>query len=306
MRPGVRCRDVVLLDHTGQLGNRLILMAHFLAAAEEFGFRVHDFALAPHRKNFAGLIHNPWFTYPARQVGWDAGALTKMLRKPLAKWIHRRGPALEGGKDWLGYYNAAHRSCIQMDDEIFARWMATHRVFVPWGYDYRCLAWVQKHLPKIRAFLRPAGRYADRAAATLQGIRQAGRIPLGVHLRIGGDQQTFFGGKWYFAPEVYLGWMRQLSALFPTHPVTFVVCADEPLPPGLLDGLPAVYARRHLAEDFALLYGCDYVIGTVSTFSEMACFLGNKPLYVFCNRDQKLHSLEELRVPDFSNRILPL
>jgi hypothetical protein len=73
-----------------------------------------------------------------------------------------------------------------------------------------------------------------------------------------------------------------------------------------LDSLPAVYTPRHLAEDFALLYGCDYVMATASTFAEMACLLGGKPLYVFAERDQNLASLEDFKVPNFKNRILPL
>ena len=53
--------------------------------------------------------------------------------------------------------------------------------------------------------------------------------------------------------------------------------------------------------DFALLYGCNYVMGTVSTFSEMACLLGSKPQYVFAESNQSLTSLE-----DFKTRVLPL
>ena len=64
-------------------------MSHFIAAAEEFGFRVHDFALAPHRKNFAGLVHNPFFTYPAHQVGWDAGAITNLLSSKMIQLFRR-------------------------------------------------------------------------------------------------------------------------------------------------------------------------------------------------------------------------
>ena len=45
MSPQPRGRGVLLLDYTGQMGNRLALLSHFIAAAEEFGFRVHDFAL---------------------------------------------------------------------------------------------------------------------------------------------------------------------------------------------------------------------------------------------------------------------
>ena len=58
--------------------------------------------------------------------------------------------------------------------------------------------------------------------------------------------------------------------------------------------------------DFALLYGCDYVMGTVSTFSEIACLLGGKPHYVFAESNQSLTSLEDFKIPDLKNRILPL
>jgi hypothetical protein len=47
-------------------------------------------------------------------------------------------------------------------------------------------------------------------------------------------------------------------------------------------------------------------MGTVSTFSEMACLLGGKPLYVFAERDQNPTSLEDFKIPDFKNRVLTL
>lgn len=53
--------------------------------------------------------------------------------------------------------------------------------------------------------------------------------------------------------------------------------------------------------DFALSYGCNYVMGTVSTFSEMACLLESKPQYVFAESNQSLTFLE-----DFKTRVFPL
>jgi len=305
MRAGRRCRDVWLLDYTGQLGNRLVLLSHFIAAAEEFGFRVHDFALAPHRNQFAGLVHNPFFTYPARPIGWDAGLLTKGLRKPLAHWMQLKGPKLEGRDGWCGYYNANHRPGVRLDESKFAGWMERHRIFVPWGFDYRCAEWVDRHAEKIRAFLRPCGPAADRASVTLARLRAAGRTPVGVHLRMGKDYQEFFGGRWHFPLESYLGWMSRFLVLAPGQNTVFVVCADSPLSEGTFGSLPVTYARRSMEEDFALLMGCDRVMGTVSSFSQMACFLGQKPLQVFQSAEQVLGSLENCRVPTLANQLLP-
>lgn len=305
MTPQPRCRDVLLLDYTGQMGNRLVLLSHFIAAAEEFGFRVHDFALAPHRSFFSGLRHNPFFTYPARQLGWNAGILTKALRKPLAGLISRLAPRLEGREGWLGYFNANHRPRIRLDGDEFARWMARHRVFIPWGFDYRCAQWVDRHAEKIRGFLRPCGPPADRAAATLANLRAAGHRPVGVHLRIGQDYREFFGGRWHFPLESYLHWMARFLALNPGQNTVFVICADVSLPEGSFGSLPASYARRPMEEDFALLMGCDSVLGTVSSFSQMACFLGQKPLHVLQTADQNLDSLENFKVPILANQLLP-
>ena len=223
MRAGQRCRDVVLLDHTGQLGNRLVLLSHFIGASEEWGFRIHDFAMAPHRNHFSGLVHNPFFTYPARRVGWDAGFLTKGLRKPLAHWIQRRGPRLAGPNSWLGYFNANHRPRVHLDGDEFACWMKRHRVFVPWGFDYRCRHWVERHADKIREYLRPCGPAAERAAATLRSLTSAGSIPVGVHVRVRKDYREFFGGQWHFAPEVYRGWMNGFLAREGSRKIVFVV-----------------------------------------------------------------------------------
>jgi len=306
MKSPRHCRDVFLLDHTGQLGNRLILMSHFIAAAEEFGFRVHDFALAPHRKNFAGLIHNPFFTYPAFHVGWDAGAITKTLRKPLASWLQRRGPVLEGKEGWLGYFNANHRPSTRLDGERFARWMGLHRVFFPWGYDYRCPAWVAKHQEKIRAFLKPVGHSAIRAQSFLRNLRASGRTPVGVHLRLGKDYEEFFDGKWHFPVEVYVNLMKRYRALAPGEKVVFVLCSDVPLNPKLFEDLPVLIASRKPFEDFCLLFGCERVMGTVSSFNQMACFLGQRPLFVIEDARKVLNSLGDFRNPELGGQLLPL
>ena len=306
MKSPRHCRDVVLLDHTGQLGNRLILMSHFIAAAEEFGFRVHDFALAPHRKNFAGLVHNPFFTYPARHVGWDAGAITKALRKPLASWLQRRGPVLEGKEGWLGYFNANHRPSTRLDGEVFARWMGLHRVFIPWGYDYRCPSWVAKHQEKIRAFLKPVGPSAIRAQSFLRNLRASGRTPIGVHLRLGKDYQEFFYGKWHFPVEIYVKLMKRYQAFTHDKEVVFVICSDIQLNPKLFENLPVSIDYRKPFEDFCLLSGCERVIGTVSSFNQMACFLGQRPLFVLQDAHKVLDSLEDFRIPELGGQLLPL
>lgn len=62
---------IILADHTGRLGNRLILYAHVMAAAEEYGCRVVNLSILAASHYFSGLHLNPWASYPRQAFPFD-------------------------------------------------------------------------------------------------------------------------------------------------------------------------------------------------------------------------------------------
>ena len=100
--------------------------------------------------------------------------------------------------------------------------------------------------------------------------------------------------------------MKRYQALTQEKEVVFVICSDIPLNPKLFENLPVSIDYRKPFEDFCLLSGCERVIGTVSSFNQMACFLGQRPLFVLQDVHKVLDSLEDFRIPELGGQLLPM
>jgi len=65
------------------------------------------------------------------------------------------------------------------------------------------------------------------------------------------------------------------------------VCSDEPRRQDEFPGLPVGFGPGFPVGDLYALAQCDYILGTVSSFSQWASFYGNRPLFQV--RDGKDH-----------------
>lgn len=115
---------------------------------------------------------------------------------------------------------------------------------------------------------------------------------LGLHIRRG-DYANWMGGKYFFNDDVYINTIRQFISFFPGKRVTIFICTND----CKLDvnyykrslNLETIYlSAGNAAEDLYLLSQCDYLIGVKSTFSLMASFYRDTPLYWIMDKDKAL------------------
>lgn len=117
-------------------------------------------------------------------------------------------------------------------------------------------------------------------------------IRLAVHIRRG-DYKNWMGGKYYFDDAVYIEHIRQFLNCYPDKKIAVFICTNDPA----LNvdtyqralGISSVYlSKGNEAEDLFLLSQCNYIIGVKSTFSLVASFYNNSPLYWIPDKDTPL------------------
>ena len=134
-----------------------------------------------------------------------------------------------------------------------------------------------------------------------------GRLKLGLHIRRG-DYQRWYGGKFYYSDEQYLGVIRQFMALFPDRPLTVYICGNDPKLNRdyyceQLTECQVVFPDGNPGEDLCLLSHCDYLIGAPSTFSLVAAMYRDLPLYWIENADAPVTEASFRRFDDLFRHI---
>jgi len=270
---------ILLADHTGRLGNKLILFAHVIAAAAEYGCRVINLSILPAAHYFEGLHLNPLGSYPRRLLPLDLRWLFRSFRKPTQDWVRgQRGkPAIQNR--WLTVVDRmTNKPIYRLDTPEFAKLTQTTRLIILWGFPYRCPPLVEKHAEKIRAFFKIRPQAAPRLFHEYAEAAAAGRDTLAVHIRQD-DFRDFCGGKYYFSPTQTAaslaagGWNIQ-------DPSTRVwACSDEPLPPDTFPLESTAGLPRPLGEDLFIMSRCRQLMAGWSTLAYFCAFLANNQYY---------------------------
>lgn len=264
---------ILLADHTGRLGNKLILFSHVIAAAEEYGCRVVNLSILPAAQYFEGLHLNPWGSYPGFFWPVDLRWMFRAFRKPVEKWVHSRRNQAPRMDRWVAVLDHENRPTCWMDTPKFARLSQSMRLLVLWGYPFRCPALIRKHAAKIRAFFAPRKAQAGRAAGWISNAKATGQKTLVVHFRQGDVKETHVTR--YIPPEIYAQAIARFRETPSGRDTRVWICSDEPTPTNLfpedaIQGIP-----RPLGEDLWLLSHADFVMGYDSTLSAFGAFLGD-------------------------------
>ena len=105
---------------------------------------------------------------------------------------------------------------------------------------------------------------------------------LGLHIRRG-DYSTWLGGKYFFTDNDYINliksFLNNLNILVDIIIVTNDQRIDKKLFKTQIPNVNVNFANGNQAQDLYVLSKCDYIIGPPSTFSLMASFYHNKPIY---------------------------
>jgi len=168
------------------------------------------------------------------------------------------------------------------------------RVVFVYGWRLQTPALVERHANKIRAYFQPVEQFEEASRRAVEQLRQKADVVVGVHIRMG-DIRVWRGGMYFFPPERYAGWMRELVEQFPARKVAFLICSDEPGACGDFGEFTVGFGPGSALGDMYSLAKCDYVFGAVSTFSQWASFYGGKPLFHLYNKTDRLR-LQNFRV----------
>lgn len=280
---------ILLADHTGRLGNRLILYAHVIAAAEEYGCRVINLSILPAAHFFHGLHRNPLGTYPRLVWPLDLRWFFRAFRQPIQNWVLRRRRRPPPPNRWLTVLDMENKPIYRLDSPEFARLTRSTRCIILWGFSFRSGTLLQKHAAKIRTFFRFRGDLAPRAAEWLAGCRRVGRKALCVHIRL----DDVVNESWrYVPPETYARAVRNFQENRPGEAWEVFVCSDGRVPKDLFPAEAVIGIPRPLLEDYGLMTGADAVMGFDSTLSIFAAF-ASKSVFLRINRENA--TLEEKR-----------
>lgn len=303
MTPSKKQKLFTISLRCGRLANRLIIFANFIALAEEQGHRLINFTFHSYSELFEGTRNNVYCRYPRPQrrsrldIIPGIAAFLRKTRIPyhLTRYtarLNERHPVF--GDKVVTLHELPGASYTLLEGPEYQSKIRAARIVFVYGWWLRTPALMKKHGEKIRAYFRPVEKFVTAANAALDPLRRQADILIGVHIRHG-DYSYWKGGRYFFPPERYAAWMRDLAAQFPDRRVAFLVCSDEPRNLGEFPGLTVGLGTNSPVSDVFALSQCDYILGPKSTFTQWASFYGDKPLLHLSGRDHVV-KLEDFRV----------
>lgn len=276
---------IILADHTGRLGNRLVLYANVIAAAEQYGCRVINLSILAAAHYFQGLHLNPFGAYPKQKFPFDLRWLTRPFRQPIQKWVrNRRGkPPIQN--QLVTVLDMENKPTYSLESHEFARLTQNSRFIVLWGYPFRCPNLVQKYEEKIREFFNFRADVAPLATRWLEVSKSQGKKNICIHVR----QDDVVNESWrYVPPKLYSAALSNFLEHNIKDEWNVFVCSDGPVPADLFPNAAVQGIPRPLAEDLALMTGCDVVMGFDSTLSIFLAHISGKPFLRIRREDGSL------------------
>jgi hypothetical protein len=275
---------LIISAKSGQLGNRLLLFANFIAFAIENKFIVLNPAFEEYADFFKSTHKDILCCYPTPLLAIPGNKKLRQyyynLNLALAK--SRRFNTIELKRDkpfnWKDSNIIAQLKSNSLN--FFKGWLFRDGWFVGETEN------LQKHGDAIRAYFQPLKIYQENVAKLILNLKNETDILIGVHIRQG-DYRQHQNGRYFYESEQYVKVMELAQALFPHKKVTFLICSNEKQS-DYFQQFSYVYGNNHIIEDMYALAECDYIIGPPSSYTMWASFYGDKPLYMIRDVNQAL------------------
>lgn len=293
-------RYLFVTKKTGQLGNRLTMSAHCLAAARERGWTLLNPSFARYAEHFVGpradalvcgaprpdaeppLAFSRDLAYAGGRVVWQASKLLKYIPgMPVAAAKARNEEHLD------------LRPVVLAAEERGARLLALQ------GYHFRHHPWARRHAEAIRAYFAPLPAIRAEAERAVAALRTRAEAVVAVHIRHG-DYAKHLDGRFFYPVPIYLRLMRECQALLAPQRVAFLIFSNAKHEPGDFAEFDATPGPGGLVSDLHALSLCDRIIGPPSSYSSWAAFSGRVPIARVQDPDRALMptDFELLRSPD--------
>jgi len=291
---------IVVCHKMGQLGNRLFLFAHLIAAAAECDSSVLFPGFTDYADFFWGTSKGivPRYPAPARPVAWPRAMRELLYLASLnALRLAKRG-LLPGTSSFETRWD--NTRMVDIGDPAFLG-LIVRRPVLCGGFFYRSPRLLKKHASLVRAYFTLSPDMTTYAAKIEAKIRRAERSKteeriVGVHIRRR-DYRVFRGGIYFYRLDLFTAYMRRIRELLTGH-CRFVICCEEPLEHSAFADFEIVVGPGDLMGDLLALSACDYIIGPPSTFSGWASFSREIPRYFIQSADPVC--VERLQLSDFT------
>lgn len=271
-------RLMILCRKNGQLGNRLMVYAHVMAAARERGWTLYNPTFAEYSDDFEGPRGHLASCSQVLPEGRPIAAWKRTLACFLLRVGYQLGKPLRfllGGR--LAYLRARNAAHIDLGEALPAIEARATQVLLLQGYHFRNAEWARAHAPWLRTFFRPLAQYRDQAEPLVAGLRAQVDVVVGMHIRHG-DYARHLQGRFFYSVEQYLGLMRRMVRVLAPQRVGFVVCSNALHGAADFAEFRMVRGPGGVISDLHALSLCDYVLGPPSSYSSWAAFAGNTRL----------------------------
>lgn len=268
---------LVISAKSGQLGNRLLLFANFIAFAIENTLTVLNPAFEEYAEFFQGTAQNILCCYPPLPVLLPGNRKLRKFYYNLNSYLSENGRfhAVEIKRDkpfnWRDSNIAEQVKSKSI--HFFKGWLFRDGWFVAETANLR------KHGDAIRTYFQPLQKYQKNIAKLISNIRNKTDILIGIHIRQG-DYQQHQNGRYFYQAEQYVKVMESAQMLFSDKKITFLICSNEKHEIHHFQHLSYVFGNNHIIEDMYALAECDYIIGPPSSYTMWASFYGERPLYM--------------------------
>ncbi|MDB4676889.1 hypothetical protein OAF09_01535 [bacterium] len=285
---------IVIAKKFGQLGNRLFLYGHLIAAAEEYGVPLVNPCFSDYADLFPATKGDIWCQYPrGESISGEPSQFTREATARITS-LTARGLGILGGsnrKVEVVRLAGSRQSCDLGSDE-FASLVWSKHVLVQ-GWLFRSERLFKKHREKILEHFAISEQHQRIVDSTLTSIREGADVVVGIHLRQG-DYANFMNGKYFFSTSQYAELMHEIARQLSPKRVRFLVCGNGTFDETDFPGLSVCCGAGGVIEDLYSFAGVDLLVGPPSTFTGWASFYGNVPLY-------SIDSMEES--PDFGEKL---
>ena len=281
---------IMMTRKYGQLGNRLMLSAHLIAAAREYGVTFWNPAFADYAGYFPSTCGDPWCRYPVVDrversdrplpSTWHRGLIytsTYLSARTLSHLRLTRFPA--------HVIRLRGEDPCDLASESFASLAKSSRPLLLSGWKFRSRPLLEKHADVVREFFRIFPENENRVGQVIDRARQQTDMLVGVHIRHG-DYAKWLGGRYFYSIPEYRDAMQRIADHLGTKRVTFFVCGNAKLRAEDFGGLNVHFGTGHLIEDMYAFAQTDWLIGPPSTFTGWASFYGGVPLTYMHTSDQ--------------------
>jgi len=274
----------------GQLANRIISFAHFIANSLEYKYRLVNMEFDEFEPYFESTANNDFKDYPISIQLYKNNFESQLFRRSIRLWTDLTHPFITH-LPWYTLYRIfkTHDKkgiSFDLNNEQFIKDAQTKNVIAQ-GWVFRDHKNFAKHADILRTLFVPVEKHKAEVSQLLSGIRDRTDLVYGVHIRRG-DYSKFEGGKYFYTDEVYADKMMQLfeKALRQEKSCAFIICSNEKIQTANFPKqLQLVTAARHPVVDMYALASCDGIIGPPSTFSGWASFYGKVPLHYLKTKD---------------------